>query len=383
MDAALVASALAAAVGGCGRPNPPHVELRVETQRGDATRIEVVAMASSESLWRSIKADDAQLYRLLALRQVGAPETAPIIGQHRRVGNELRFVPAFPVLLGVEYETRFDPVWLPNRADASLSVLTVRYRAPAQNVAPAPRLVGIFPTVDVLPANHLKFYVLFSEPMRRGNALQYFQLTEDGGRDVPESFRETELWSPDGRRLTLWFHPGRQKTGVNLNVEIGPVLERGHRYRLRISGAWMSEEGVPLGHDEEKQFTAGPPDHTQPSPAEWKLLPPRPGTSDPVRLVFSEPMDWAEIDSQIRIVNLTSELEGMTEVPRDGMSWAYRPNRPWRAGGYRIAIGTAFEDLAGNSIARPFEVDVTARTPAAIPEKIFLDFQVDGAGGKK
>ena len=93
--------------------------------------------------------------------------------------------------------------------------------------------VAIFPSAEVLPANHLKFYVHFPEPMREGVFLDYCALLDEHGQPVLEPFRETELWSDDRRRLTLWLHPGRQKAGVNLNVEFGPVLEPGRRYTLR------------------------------------------------------------------------------------------------------------------------------------------------------
>src|SRR5689334_1054660 len=82
-------------------------------------------------------------------------------------------------------------------------------------LAPAPCVEALYPGAATLPANHLKFYVHFSVPMRQGVFMDYCKLLDDHGRMVPEPFRETELWSEDGRRLTLWLHPGRQKTGVN------------------------------------------------------------------------------------------------------------------------------------------------------------------------
>ena len=66
--------------------------------------------------------------------------------------------------------------------------------------------------------------------MRQGVFLEFCKLRASHGREDDDGpFRETELWSEDGRRLTLWLHPGRQKTGVNLNTEIGPVLDPGTR----------------------------------------------------------------------------------------------------------------------------------------------------------
>src|SRR4051812_2774418 len=89
----------------------------------------------------------------------------------------------------------------------------------------APRLEAIYPSGALLPANHLKFYLHFSAPMREGVFLDYCRLLDEHGAPVAEPFRETELWSDDHRRLTLWLHPGRQKTGVNLNDDFGPVLK--------------------------------------------------------------------------------------------------------------------------------------------------------------
>ena len=38
--------------------------------------------------------------------------------------------------------------------------------------------------------------------------------------------------------------------------------------------------------------------------------------------------------------------------------WAFTPNDPWRRGAYKVLIETTIEDLAGNNIGKPFEVDI-------------------------
>ena len=38
--------------------------------------------------------------------------------------------------------------------------------------------------------------------------------------------------------------------------------------------------------------------------------------------------------------------------------WSFVPEKPWAAGRYSLVIDTTLEDLAGNSIGRPFEVDL-------------------------
>ena len=66
------------------------------------------------------------------------------------------------------------------------------------------------PDEPQLPANHLKFYVHFSRPMRPTESWEYFSLEDlSTGKLVPRPFRHIDLWDEQNRRLTLWFHPGR------------------------------------------------------------------------------------------------------------------------------------------------------------------------------
>ena len=143
---------------------------------------------------------------------------------------------------------------------AALCAFLILTASAAAADAPSPPVVtAIYPTATVLPANHLKFYIHFSEPMRQGVFLDHCKLLDDQDREVLEPFRETELWSADCMRLTLWLHPGRQKTGVNLNTEFGAVLEPGRRYTLVIAGAWPAERGAGIPcHDARKSFFAAP-----------------------------------------------------------------------------------------------------------------------------
>lgn len=42
------------------------------------------------------------------------------------------------------------------------------------------------------------------------------------------------LWDPEGRRLTLFLHPGRIKRGVAMHEALGLALRPGRRYRLVV-----------------------------------------------------------------------------------------------------------------------------------------------------
>ncbi|MCB1092679.1 MAG: hypothetical protein KDL87_14180, partial [Verrucomicrobiae bacterium] len=76
--------------------------------------------------------------------------------------------------------------------------------------------VRIEPDYGIVPANHLKFYLTFAQPMERGDVFRFLRLVRidpDGKEiaEVPDPFREVELWDETFTRMTLWFHPGRQK----------------------------------------------------------------------------------------------------------------------------------------------------------------------------
>ncbi|QIF01017.1 Ig-like domain-containing protein [Roseimicrobium sp. ORNL1] len=242
---------------------------------------------------------------------------------------------------------------------------------------PPPQLSSIHPSGSALPANHLKFYLHFSEPMQQGVFLQHCSVMDADGKVVPEPFRETELWSEDGLRLTLWFHPGRQKTGVNLNVEIGPVLVPGKRCKLIISGAWKSERGVPLGKDVEKSFFVTERTTQQLNIADWKITPPAAGTRQPLQVKFPAPLDHALLQ---RCLHVSSDagtaLPGTTTTTAGEQVWTFTPDSPWKAGTLSLQADSFLEDLAGNSLARPFEVNLQGPAPRKVPPVVSTSFLV-------
>src|SRR5262249_37102609 len=141
--------------------------------------------------------------------------------------------------------------------------------------------------------------------------------------------------------------------------EDGPILEEGKRYTLTISAEWRDAEGNPLKAPYRRQFRAGPPDDTSPDPANWKQTTPVAGSRERLSLQFPEPLDRAMLDRALALTDGTGHpVPGRTEVPDDARSWRFVPDKPWSSGRYVVVIDTSLEDLAGNSIARPFEVDI-------------------------
>ncbi len=253
------------------------------------------------------------------------------------------------------------------------------WSATVESFAPTPEpplLPAIYPSGDTLPANHLKFYLHFAEPMREGVFLAHCRLLDERGEPVIEPFRETELWSDDHRRLTLWLHPGRQKTGVNLNAEFGPVLEAGRRYTLVISGQWPTEQGAALGADLQKVFRTGSRAARQLDATEWRIEPPAAGTTQPLTVRFPGPLDHALLARCLRVLDaLGAPVKGTVATADQERTWRFTPEHPWKREEHRLAAESILEDLAGNSLARPFEVDLNAPPPRSVPRLVTLSFQ--------
>lgn len=258
-----------------------------------------------------------------------------------------------------------------------LSALCFVFSARADDKPAAPQLTAIFPASTKLPANHLKFYLHFSEPMRRGVFMEHCKLLDVRGKPVLEPFRETELWSEDGKRLTLWLHPGRQKTGVNLNTELGPVLRPGSRFTLVISGGWPSENGAALGRDVEKSFFAIERATKQLDMSEWVTHAPLSGTTKPLTVRFPAPLDHALLLRCLRVIDSNHQpVAGTVSTANFETLWSFTPAQPWAGGDHTLEVDSILEDLAGNSLARPFEVDITAAPPKKTSSVLRLPLQV-------
>jgi hypothetical protein len=245
----------------------------------------------------------------------------------------------------------------------------------------------VYPTANVLPENQLKFYIYFSGPMSRGEAYARIHLIEASGKEIEQPFLELgeELWNREGTRFTLFFDPGRIKRGLKPREEVGPALEEGKRYTLEIDQAWTDAAGRSLSAPFRKEFDVAAPDDVQPRTAMWRLTAPAATTRDPLWVAFDEPLDRAMLDRVLLVQDATgTSLIGEVEVSEHEAHWAFRPERPWQAGSHKLVVDTALEDLAGNSLARPFEVDVFRSVPQTEEaEQHTIAFDVRAAGEAK
>jgi hypothetical protein len=312
----------------------------------------------------------------------------PVAGTYRVEGNTLRLTPKYPAASGVTYEAWLDGSVLegPGRSAEKLNAprarISVRITDPDR--VPTTSVKTITPSQEVLPENLLKFYIDFSAPMSRGESYRHIQLLDSAGKPVPDPFLELdeELWSPDGKRLTLLFDPGRIKRGLKPREEVGPILEQGKSYTLVIDRRWPDARGNPLAVDFRKPFRVGPPDLTPPDPHSWTVIAPKGACLAPLEVRFPEPLDSALAQRLITVRDAEGHpVRGEVIVDQQEYRWRMTPESSWKPGGeYRLVIGTELEDLAGNSIGRPFEVDMAGPISGRVTsETVTLPFRVGPA----
>jgi hypothetical protein len=298
----------------------------------------------------------------------GAPQGAsavqtlpPLAGVYSIQSSALRFEPQFPLEAGLIYHAIFRPDRLPGKRRIAGHPISATFQIRRQTSESKSYVRGIYPSADVLPENLLKFYVHFSAPMSRGHIYDHIHLREENGKEIELPFLEIdeELWDSLLTRLTLFIDPGRIKRGVLPLEEIGPALEAGKRYVLVIDRELRDGAGEPLKESFHKPFTVGPPDREPPDPARWKITPPNPGTTNAVEVSFPEPMDEALTRRMIRVRGPSGEfLEGEIRLEDHERRWLFLPRRPWQRGAHHLLIQTTLEDLAGNNIGKPFDVDL-------------------------
>jgi hypothetical protein len=356
--------------------------------QSDARRVSVeVSGLSAETVdgLRRASWDTARWQKLLAVYADQGDLTAninlpPMLGAYRIGQAVLRFEPQFPLEPGVKYRAVFRSAQLPGMDGGLGGLMSSTYQLAIAPPNPTTVVRQVYPTADVLPENLLKFYVHFSAPMSRGHIYDHIRLVDEKGGSVELPFLEIdeELWDPTMTRLTLFIDPGRIKRGVRPLEEIGPALEAGKRYTLIIGREWRDGTGNPLKAAFRKSFRVGPPDRDPPDPAEWKIQPPRSSTRAPLLIVFPEPMDHALAQRMIRVMDASGGLlAGDTALMDQERRWSFTPATAWSPGAYRVSVQTTIEDLAGNNIGKPFEVDLFEGVQRRLTnETVALPFEV-------
>ena len=291
-----------------------------------------------------------------------------VVGSYAIKDRVIRFTPMFPFDRGRNYTVAFDPGGVVS-ADAwsRPAPLVAIVGLPALEAAPSTVVERVFPSGDRLPENQLKLYVYFSAPMSREDGLEYIHLVDAEGQEVEAPFLPlgTQFWDRDLLRYTVFFDPGRVKRGIRPNEELGRALTAGGTYTIAIDQAWPDGNGNSLERAFQKTFTVAEADMAPVDPMAWTVTVPPAGTREPVVADFGEPLDYGLLGRVLAIEDATdATIAGEIAITNQETQWVFTPAATWQPGRYALVALGILEDLAGNRIGAPFEIDVFERIDA-------------------
>jgi hypothetical protein len=359
-------------------PRGPVIQLNREKATIDVVELDPADLAKlaqaprDPSEWQAI-------FAVHVYKESPTAELPPVLGSYRVDTGGVHFEPRYPLTPGIRYRAIFQVNKIPGRegkAEPMIAMISVPKPVKEPTV-----VEHVYPSGDRLLENQLRFYIHFSGPMRQGEAYAHLRLLDSFGKALDHPFLELdeELWDPQEKRFTLFFHPGRVKKGLKPREELGPILEAGKSYTLVIDPQWNDADGNPLKEPYRKTFQAVVAQEKSPDPKTWRILPPSAGNRAPLRLRFPGPLDHALLERMLWVVDGHGRnVPGTVAATDHETCWQFTPSVPWQAGNYHIKVDTRLEDPAGNSLRRPFEIDVFHPIERQIQvETIQLPFRID------
>jgi len=230
----------------------------------------------------------------------------------------------------------------------------------------APSVIAVHPATGDVPANFLRLYVDFSEPMGGDDVFEHVRLLDAAGRPMADSLRELEFWSRERTRLMVYVHPGRVKTGLAMGNEFGPVLEQGKSYTFEITPGMKSVRGRKARDGFRRELRVGPPTTARLDLARWTLA----ARSDRVEVETDVWMDQAGLETWLRV----DGVAGRWTV--DGRRATFHPDAPLAPGPYTLTADARMEDVCGNSFQRSFETKGGSEPSEPPPSTVSRRFAV-------
>ena len=290
---------------------------------------------------------NAHLVKSVHLQSVASPSAASIFTSFNVDSNRLTVRPILPLLparyllnvetnQGASYQLHFDVA------------------TPTTN-SNHPTVLSVGPSTTI-PANTLRLYVYFSEPMARGQVADFVSLKNNKGQPDQFAFLNlaTELWGPEQKRLTLLFDPGRVKKDVGPNLSIGAPLTENQTYQLVISKGMKSVTGLTIENDVVIPIKVEGAERRKIALTDWAFSTPEKHTYEPLQVHFGRLVDPSNVKRNISIVGSNGEpVPG--RLTTEAASCLFVPDAPWAEGSHYLVVSNDFEDIVGNRLNAAFD----------------------------
>ena len=211
--------------------------------------------------------------------------------------------------------------------------------------AKEPLKISFEPKAETIPANTLRMYFTFDHPARGLVHQSEVTLVGPDGSEIKDAFMNfgQELWSPDGKRLTVFFDPGKIKRNVEAQGDTASPLKEGKSYQIKLANYVHS-------------FQAGPPVRERLNPRLWKVVEPS-SHCGWLEIRFDRLMDAALLLDQIEVIEADSGIRISTtkQIQGGGAGLILRPKVKWRVGRYAIVASPILEDVSGNRIGESLD----------------------------
>lgn len=212
--------------------------------------------------------------------------------------------------------------------------------------------IRISPEAKVLPANTLRFYIHFPRPGDTHFDRDQLCLLNEERQVVRAPFLvlSQELWSPDGRRLTVLMEPGRIKRGLGADPTHDPALVVGRTYNLVITA---------LGQTARHTFRVSDPVLEAVDETDWRLISPTVGSLDPVVVHFDRVMDAALCADEIGVLShFGNFVQTRVSLAPEGTAAQIIPSDPWSTGEHLLVVSERLEDVCGNRLGEALDHDL-------------------------
>jgi hypothetical protein len=214
--------------------------------------------------------------------------------------------------------------------------------------------IRIFPQAKVLPANTLRFYIHFPRSAEAHFDRDQLWLLNEEETVVRDPFLvlSQELWSVDGRRLTVLMEPGRIKRGLGADPSHDPALVVGRTYSLVVTA---------LGQTARHTFRVSDPVLEAIDETDWRIVSPTVGSLDPAVVHFDRVVDAALCEDEIGVLTPSGQAVQTRVSPApDGTSVQLILSHPWTAGEHSLVVSDRFEDVCGNRLGEALDHDLSA-----------------------